>query len=73
MKLNELVKVTHHCGLHLIDITRSRYPGIYCGSVNVDCFNEVGVVEKYKDYEVKSIYTNEEKDPYLLRVEISEK
>ena len=71
MKLNELVKVTHCCGLHLVDIT--HYPGGDCGSINVDYFDEIGDVEKYKDYEVKNIYTNEEKDPNLLRVEISEK
>lgn len=71
MKLNELAKVTHNCALHLIDVT--HYPSIDCGSVNVNYFDDVSDVEKYKDYEVKNIYTNEEKDPYLLRVEISEK
>lgn len=71
MKLNELVKVTHDCGLHLIDIT--NHPGVDCGSVNVRYFDEIADVEKYKDYEVKHIYTNEENDPNLLRVEISEK
>lgn len=71
MKLNELAKVAHNCGLHLVDVT--RYPSVDCGSVNVDYFDEIDDVEKYKDFEVKNIYTNEEKDPYLLRVEISEK
>lgn len=71
MKLNELVKVTHRCTLHLINIT--RYPSVDCGYVNVDYFDETSSVEQYKNYEVKNIYTNDEKDPNLLRIEISEK
>ena len=71
MKLHELANVSRNCDLHLIDIT--RYSSVDCGAVNAEFFNEVGDVEKYKDYEVKNIYTNDEKDPNLLRVEISEK
>lgn len=44
MKLNELVKVAHCCGLHLVDIT--HYQSVDCGSVNVDYFDEVGDVKK---------------------------
>ena len=71
MKLHELANVSRNCALHLVDIT--HYPGVDCGTVNAEFFNEVGDVQKYKDYEVKSIYTNEGKDPDILRVEISEK
>lgn len=71
MKLNELAKVCNNCGLHIIDIT--KYPGVDCGSVNANYFDEVSDVEKYKNYNVVNIYTNEMNDPNLLRVEIKEK
>lgn len=71
MKLYELANVSRNCYLHLVDIT--HYPGVDCGEVNAEFFTEVGDVQKYKDYEVKSIYTNEGKNPDTLRVEISEK
>ena len=71
MKLNELAKVCHKCALHIIDIT--KYPCVDCGSVNADYFDEVGDVEKYKNYEVVNIYTNDENEPSMLRVEIKEK
>ena len=53
MKLHELANVSRNCALHLVDIT--HYPSVDCGAVNAEFFNEVGDVEKYKDYEVKSI------------------
>ncbi len=71
MKLHELASVCKACGLHLLDIT--KYPTIDCGSVNSEYFDEIPDVKKYKDYEVKSIRTNDENDPYTLRVEIKEK
>ena len=71
MKLKELGSVCHNCALHIIDT--SKYPSNDCGSVNADYFDEIMDIEKYKDYEVTSIHTNDENDPSMLRVEIKEK
>ena len=63
MILNELMKVSKDFGCTVIDITNDRED---LGCVNVNFFEEIINVYKYKDYEVQSINLDNEFPQHMI-------
>ena len=53
IKVNELMGILKECSGVLIDLSNNRED---CGCINPIFFNEIVEVNKYKDYNVKSMY-----------------